>query len=297
MTSRRLRPARLLRWVAITAALAVLMPGTVFATHFELSRLASQIQLISGQLAHELRYTRHYGPVRQRAVTLSRDASQLVETLQRNRSNSRVRSRFKDVRRGYERLEQAFFSADRRAHDPDLYREISLLSDVFTNLSDEFYYAGFGEQTYGSPYIARNRNRGSIIVGTRYFGGSNYYRGNRGTHPSGHIVPHREREIPPVFRGNSGRVTPDREHNRGQDGRGRIERGSRNTQSAPTFDHRSPVLERQGRREVERRELERQARPNRHPAAGRQSSRGNRGEQNRGGRGVVSETDSLNHYE
>ncbi len=297
MTSRRPEPTRLLRWLSIAAVLVVLMPSTVFATHFELSRLASQIQLISGQLAHELRYTRHYGPVRQRAVTLSREASQLVETLQRNRSNSRIRSRFKDVRRGYERLEQAFFSADRRAHDPDLYRDISLLSNVFTNLREEFYYAGFGEQTYGSPYIARNRNRGSIILGTRNFGGSNYYRGGRGLRPSGRIVPHREREIPPVFRGNSGRVTPNRENNRGQGGRGRIESGSRNIQSAPTFDHRSPVLERQGLREVERRELEHQAHPSRNPAAGRQSSGSNRGQRSRGSRGVVSETDGSNHYE
>lgn len=287
MTSSRPGPARLLRWVGITAAIAVLLPSTVFATHFELSRLASQIELISGQIAHDLRYTRHYGPVRQRAVTLSREASQLVDKLQRNRSDSRIRSQFKDVRRGYERLEQAFFTADRRAHDPDLYREINLLSNMFTSLSDEFYYAGFAAQDYGSSAFVRNR--GSVIVTTRNFGGrnyyrgsnlysgGNYYRGNRDPRPSGRIVPHREREIPPVFRGNSGRVTPSRENNRGDVGRGRIESGSRHIQSAPNYDHSSPVLERQGRLENNRRELESQARPNRSPAAGRQSAAGDRG--------------------
>ncbi len=305
MTSRPISPARLLRWIGIATMLAALMPSTVFATHFELSRLASQIELVSGQLAHDLRYTRHYGPVRQRAVTLSREASQLVDTLRRNRSNSRVRSKFKDVRRGYERLEKAFFSADRRAHDPDLYREINQLSNMFTNLSDEFYYAGLGAQDYGSSYIGGRS--GAVIVSTRNYGGSNYsrggnyYRGNRNPRQSGRIVPHREREIPPVFRGNNGRVSPARENDRrensrGQAGRGRIESGSRSIQSAPNYDHRSPVLDRQARQETQRRELESQARPNRSAPAGRQPAQGNRGQRSRG-RGVVSETDSRNHYE
>ena len=120
MKSRLLRIVNIPRWAGIAAVLVVLAPSTVFATHFELSRLANQIELISDQLADDLRYTRHYGSVRQRAVTLSREASQLVDSLRRNRSNSRIRSQFKDVRRGYERLEQVFFTADRRDHDPNL---------------------------------------------------------------------------------------------------------------------------------------------------------------------------------
>lgn len=286
MTSRRLGSIQLIRWVTLTAALAVLMPSTVFATHFELSRLASQIEFISGQLAEDLRYTRHYGPVRQRAVTLRREASQLVDALQRNRSSSRVRSKFKDVRRGYERLEQAFFSADRRAHDPELYREISQLSNMFTNLSDEFYYAGFGARDYGSSVVVRNR--GTVIVGSRYnngyYRGRNTYRGDTGPRPSGRIVPSREREIPPVFRGNSGNVTPNRENGRGQAGRGRIESGSRIIQSAPRYDHRSAVLDRQNRLETERRELESRTRPNRSSATGRRPSGISQGQRNRGSR-------------
>ena len=74
-----------------------------------------------------------------RRTLLRREASQLADSLRRDRSNSRIRSQFKDVRRGYERLEQAFFTADRRDHVPSLYREINLLSNVFANLSDEFY--------------------------------------------------------------------------------------------------------------------------------------------------------------
>ena len=139
--------------MSIAAVLFVLAPSTAFATHFELSRLANQIELISGQLADDLRYTHHYGSVLQRAVILRREASQIADSLRRNRSNSRMRSHFKDVRRGYERLEQAFFAADRRDHDPSLYSEINLLSNVFTSLSDEFYYVGLGGRAMVQPII------------------------------------------------------------------------------------------------------------------------------------------------
>ena len=166
MTSRLFRLAKISRWASLTAVLVVLAPSTVFATHFELARLANEIELISAQLADDLRYTRHYGSVRQRAVTLRREASQLADTLGRNRSNSRIRSQFKDVRRGYERLEQAFFIADRRNRVPRLYREINVLSNIFTYLSEEFYYAGLGEQNYGPAY--NSPHSGLSIIGSRY---------------------------------------------------------------------------------------------------------------------------------
>ena len=54
MTSRQLHLLGIPRCFTILAALLLLAPGTVFATHFELSRLASQIELISGQLAADL---------------------------------------------------------------------------------------------------------------------------------------------------------------------------------------------------------------------------------------------------
>tara|TARA_B110000858_G_scaffold198442_1_gene265057 strand:+ start:21344 stop:22165 length:822 start_codon:yes stop_codon:yes gene_type:complete len=253
MTVRRFSLVNIPRWASIAAVLVALMPGTVFATDFEFSRLASQIELISAQLATDLRYTRHYGSVRQRAVTLRREASQLVDSLQRNRGNSRIRSKFKDVRRGYERLEQAFFTADRRDHDPRLYREISHLSTVFTNLSDEFYYAGMGGQSYGPGYNAPYR--GIVIQGLGH---------SRSRHPGLHQNPNRQ----------GGRFGGAERSGRGKPGRAGLDRGSRRVQSAPPSSHRSNVLERQGRQNTARRELERQARHNRSPELARQSSRG-----------------------
>jgi len=333
MKSRLLRLVSIPRWAGIAAALVVLAPGTVFATYFELSRLANQIELISGQLADDLRYTRHYGSVRQRAVTLRREASQLADSLRRNRSNSRIRSQFKDVRRGYERLEQAFFRADRRDHDPDLYREISLLSNVFTNLSDEFYYAGLGRRSYGpaynSPYsgisIISSRNYGSRNYGSRNYGSSNsgsrhagsreldprrgnssdYDRRDHEPRSNGRIVPDRQNAIPPVFRGNTGGVASGRQngrddqgHHQGQrtepDGGDRPagaapNRGSRSVQSAPSFDHRSNVLERQNRQNTARGEVKNQGRNNTSAVSPRQSPLGTNVQRGRRGRSDVSE--------
>ena len=252
MTSRLFRLAKISRWASLTAVLVVLAPSTVFATHFELARLANEIELISAQLADDLRYTRHYGSVRQRAVTLRREASQLADTLGRNRSNSRIRSQFKDVRRGYERLEQAFFIADRRNRVPRLYREINVLSNIFTNLSEEFYYAGLGEQNYGPAY--NSPHSGLSIIGSRYstsrysdsrYSGSRYssssyssssYSGSRdigsrrgslpdygrreeGSRSNGRIEPHPERAVPPVFRGNNSGVVSSRQ--KAGEGRGK----------------------------------------------------------------------------
>lgn len=252
MTSRLFRLAKISRWASLTAVLVVLAPSTVFATHFELARLANEIELISAQLAENLRYTRHYGCVRQRAVTLRREASQLADTLGRNRSNSRIRSQFKDVRRGYERLEQAFFIADRRNRVPRLYREINVLSNIFTYLSEEFYYAGLGEQNYGPAY--NSPHSGLSIIGSRYstsrYSGSRYssspyssspyssssYSGSRdigsrrgslpdygrreeGSRSNGRIEPHPERAVPPVFRGNNSGVVSSRQ--KAGEGRGK----------------------------------------------------------------------------
>ena len=329
MKSRGLRLVSIPRWASIAVGLVVLTPNTVFATDFELPQLVNQIELISAQLADDLRYTRHYDSVRQRAVTLRMKASRLADSLRRNRSNSHIRSHFKDVRRGYERLEQAFFAADRRSHDSNLYREISLLSNVFTNLSDEFYYACLRKQSYDPAYNSlysaisiislRNygfRNYGSLNSGSPHSGSrdidprrgnSAYYdRRDHESRSNGRIKPNRQRAVPPVFRGNNGGAAPSRREGRGDQSRGQgqrterggrdrsaeavPDRGSRSVQSVPSFDHRSNVLERQGRQNAERRELENQGRKNRSAVSPRQSSRGANVQRRRGGRNGIPES-------
>ena len=329
MKSRGLRLVSIPRWASIAVGLVVLTPNTVFATDFELPQLVNQIELISAQLADDLRYTRHYDSVRQRAVTLRMKASRLANSLRRYRSNSHIRSHFKDVRRGYERLEQAFFAADRRSHDSNLYREISLLSNVFTNLSDEFYYAGLRKQSYDPAYNSlysaisiislRNygfRNYGSLNSGSPHSGSrdidprrgnSAYYdRRDHESRSNGRIKPNRQRAVPPVFRGNNGGAAPSRQEGGGDQSRGQgqrtergerdrsaeavPDRGSRSVQSASSSDHRSNVLERQGRQNAERRELENQGRKNRSAVSPRQSSRGANVQRRRGGRNGIPES-------
>lgn len=319
MTSRRFRMAKIARWASLAAVLVVLAPSTVFATHFELARLANEIELISAQLADDLRYTRHYGSVRQHAVTLRREASQLADTLGRNRSNSRIRSHFKDVRRGYERLEQAFLVADRRDHVPRLYREINLLSNIFTHLSEQFYYAGLGEQDYGPGYnfphngisiigsrYSTSRYSGSRDIGSRRDSLPDYGRREEGSRSNGRIAPHRERAVPPVFRGNNSDVVTSRQNagegrgksglsgNNDRAGRENSDTGSRGVHSTTPFEHSSRVLERQARQNTARRELESQARPNRSFLEPRQSSRGTNELRGRGGRGAPSESQRRN---
>jgi hypothetical protein len=138
---------------ALLVLLLLFAPSIVFATNFELARLSNQIELLSSQLADDLRYTRNYGSLRQRAVTLSREASQLGNSLRRNYSSSRVRSHFKDVRRSYEKLEQAFFRANKKDHEPRVYQDVNQLSNLFSSLSDEYHYAGYSQANYGTVYM------------------------------------------------------------------------------------------------------------------------------------------------
>jgi hypothetical protein len=118
-------------------------------------------------------------------------------------------------------------------------------------------------------------------------------------------MPSRQNAIPPVFKGNNDGVVSGRQNSRDDQGRGqgqRIEpggryqpagalpnRGSRSVQSAPSFDHRSNVLERQSRQSTNTRELENQGRSNHSAVSPRQSLRGTNVQRGRGGRSGVSE--------
>ena len=156
-----------------------------------------------------------------------------------------MRSHFKDVRRGYERLEQAFFAADRRDHDPSLYSEINLLSNVFTSLSDEFYYVGLGGQGYGPAYnstysgnsIISSKSYGSRNSGLRHSGSreldprrgkySDYDRRDHEPRSNSRIVPNRQNAIPPLSRGNSGGVASGRQNGRDDQGRSQGQRAGK----------------------------------------------------------------------
>ena len=160
VTVSRPRARKHLAYVTI-AVLSCLPFSSVLATEFELARLTAQIYRLSSQLANELRYTRGYGTVRLQVDRLSREAEQLTNVISRNRSHSYIRSEFKDILRRYHSLEDAFLRANRSRHDPRLFQHVSQLSNIYSSLSDEFYYTNYPEPlppayVYNSP-IRSNR--------------------------------------------------------------------------------------------------------------------------------------------
>ncbi len=149
---------------ALVLALILLSPAVVFATNFEISRLATQLNLASAQLANELRYVHGYGSVRSRAQRLSREAGQLIDAIRRNRSHSYLRSQFNDIGRRYNKLEDAFLRANRNHHNPGLFNEVSFISNLYSSLSLEFYYTNYREPRYQQPYYYNP----PLVINRRY---------------------------------------------------------------------------------------------------------------------------------
>jgi len=190
-----------------TLLFGISMPAA--ASHFELSRLATQISLVSGELASELRYDRGFGSVQRDADRLSRDAEDLRLAISRNRSNSYIRSRFHDVRRRYAELEQEYLQAARNYRSQYAYNSLSQLSYLFSNLSAVYYNNNDINRQRHTVY-----NRPMIIQ--------------------------RHDPLPRAFQHKQNRSSRD------HDARGN--RGKRHAAPRISrFDHRSEVLERQRR--------------------------------------------------
>lgn len=254
----------------VFAVLVLLTPVTVFASHFELSRLANQLDLVSNQLAYELRYNGAYSSVRSRAQSLSREAGQLFDAVQRNRSSSSVRSHFKDVSRRYEKLEEAFFRANRKYYDAAVYREVELISNLFTSLSSEFYYAYSPEPRSRAPYYNSGRSYSysySPFPSRSYSSPSRSSRSRvvspRSSSPAysvPQVLNRRQQAIPQVFRGDRARA--DNGRNQAQRPRDRQDSGRRAQAPRDNFDQTSPVLDRQNRQNRERRQTGNRVRSN-----------------------------------
>lgn len=245
---------------AIFAVFILLIPTVVSANHFELSRLANQLDLISSQLAYELRYNNAYSSVRSRAKSLSRESGQLFDALQRNRSNSSIRSHFKDVSRRYDKLEEAFFRANRKYYDDFVYRQVDIINQLFSSLNSEYYYAYYSEPRSSRSYYSSGRSYAYIPYSPRFYSSpsrssrSRVYSSRRSTraYSGTQILNRPQQAIPQVFRGD---------RNRSNDNRNRAERprnrqGNAGQARAPrdNFDQSSPVLDRQARQDRDRRQ-------------------------------------------
>lgn len=261
------------------ASLLLLVPVAATAGHGDVSRLAAQLHQISGELAYRVRGDSAYSSVRQRANHLSREAEDLAEAVRRNRNSSRVESQFEDVRRRYINLEEALLRTTRRQYDPYLARELAQLSEIYSRLSREFYGSaslntrrGYAYQppfvseryTPRQPYTARRQPPGLS------WGNDGYRQPPQWGREQGRARGHNKGN------GKGKGHNKGREHGQGQQGhdQGRIQ-----AQRQPSFDHRSPVLERQ------QRDLRQQ-----HSAPHAPAGFGTR-------RSRVTETGRRNHYE
>lgn len=203
--------------LTLVASLLVLTPSLASATHPDIARLATQLNLASSQLAYELRGSGAYSVIRQRADRLSREAADLVDAVRRNQSNNRVHAQFRDVQQRFASFEQAFLRLNRRDYDPYLFNELDRITVIFNSLNGQFRYAS--GYAYSQPIVVA-----PPVIIRQY--DSNVYFGNRGGYS---VRPNR----PP--RGDYSNKRDRRDY------------GRREVQRLPNFDHRSPVLERQQR--------------------------------------------------
>jgi len=215
----------------LTLVLSLLMTSGAFATHFELSRLATQLSVASDQLYRGLRNVHGYSSVRHNAGRLATETRQFVESVNRDRNASHLRSKYNDLARAYSRLEVAFLQAHRSRSNAYVYNDFSGISNLFAGLNEVYYY--------GSVYTNNNR----VIVQQRQ-----YY--------------------PPAIISRAPRI--NNPGNRGYNNRGRGFTNSRENQRANrrdygrttvltpnNFDHRSSVLDRQQRRDYDRTAVQR----------------------------------------
>ena len=212
--------SQLMKLFGFTVALATMLahPSAV-ATNFDVSHLAAELNRVSSELALELRNTRGYGSVRFSADRLSREAAQLVTAISRNRSLSYQRAQFQDVARHYRELEEAFLRSSRE-HNRYVYNKVGVISNLFSGLNSEFHYTNYVEPaplrySYVPPSYSRY-GRAPIVSGRSP---ASPGRSTRGV------------ETPSVGRSS----------------------GSRTILLPPrNFSHRSPVLERQQRQQMQR---------------------------------------------
>ena len=200
----------------------LLAPFAVSANHLDISRLATELNLATGQLAYELRGYGAYSNLRQRADRLSREAADLVDAVRRNRNESQVRSQFNDVSKRYANLEQAFLRINRTSFSPYLTNEFDRINGIFTNLSAEFFYQGGNINPRSFSYASPSYNQ--PVINRRYESAPDYY------------YQHNQRGLDNS--GTSYQSAPATRRDRRDYGRIQVQR-------MPQYDHRSAVLERQ----------------------------------------------------
>lgn len=216
------KPQNLHWFLAMSLCLLLATPVSLHANHLDVARLATQLNLASGQLAYELRGSGAFSTIRQRSEHLSREAAELVDAVRRNRNSNQIQSQFRDVSQRFASLEKALLRLNSRDHSPYLFNEFDRLSGIYSSLSAQFHYSG--DYGYTQPYVY---NPPVIIYQPVPVPGYGV--------PRGFVNP-----PSPHYPGEQIHPRDYRESER-------YEYPRRQVQRLPNYDHQSPVLDRQER--------------------------------------------------
>ncbi len=230
------KPQNLLWVLAIVLCLLQAAPVSVLTNHLDVARLATQLNLASGQLAHELRGSGAYSSIRQRSEQFSREAAELVDAVRRNRNGVHLQSEFRDVSQRFLSFEKALLRLNSRDYSPFLSNEFDRLSGIYSSLSEQFQYAG--DYGYNQPYVY---NPPVIIYQQVPVPGFGVPRGLPRDLPRSF-----PRSLQPGFENPPSLHYPDAQrHPRDYRDSEHYENPLRHEQLLPDYDHRSPVLDRQ----------------------------------------------------
>ncbi|MEQ8953086.1 MAG: hypothetical protein RL120_03065 [Gammaproteobacteria bacterium] len=199
----------------LLAALLLGAPGSLFATNFELSQLATEISQASYRLSEGLRYSSGYSSVRASASRLSSEAEQLLRAVSYNRSSASIRAEFRDISRRYQELERDYLRASRQRYNNAAFVEMDRINYLFTSLSNVVYYGQRSAPAYGAytyvPPISGYRSYNNRPLPQQRPGASLQNKSTGSQRPS------------------------------------RFDYGRRSVGNSNNFDHRSSVLDRQQR--------------------------------------------------
>ncbi|MFT6093320.1 MAG: hypothetical protein ACJA2Q_001216 [Pseudohongiellaceae bacterium] len=135
--------------------------NTAFASEFELSRIANELNLASDALAKGQGHSERFTGLSHRASSLAHESSQLIDAIHRNRNPSNIRSQFNDVSRRYTDLEDAFWRGYSNGFDNNILQQLELISKIYSDLYTaytltRYYQQGPQVHIFVSPGTSRN---------------------------------------------------------------------------------------------------------------------------------------------
>ena len=114
--------------------LTALPLSCAFASDFELSRIAHELNLASYALAKEQGVSISFSGLNHRASSLARESSLLIDAIHRIRNPSNIRSQFNDVSRRYTDLEELFWRGYRDSSDSNILDKLEVISRIYNDL-------------------------------------------------------------------------------------------------------------------------------------------------------------------